>query len=123
LVYGSRVTEWAPIANFSDLIAKNIRTLRVRRGLEQGDVAEQMRKLGFRNWYPQTMSKIERGQRRVTMEELLGLVMVFRTSWGSLLFPAAGEVRLVSLPNGQPVTLPLQHEMPEGVSEPGGAES
>jgi transcriptional regulator with XRE-family HTH domain len=108
-------------ASFSDVIVRNIRTLRARKGLDQGDVVNHMRKLGFTNWHRQTMSKIELGQRRVTMEELLGLVVVFQTSWGSLLFPAAGELRLVSLPAGQPVILPLQHEMPEGVTEPGEA--
>lgn len=105
-------------ASFSDVIVRNIRTLRARKGLDQGDVVERMRNLGFTNWHRQTMSKIELGQRRVTMEELLGLVLVFETSWGSLMFPAAGELRLATLPGGQPVILPLQHEMAEGVELP-----
>ena len=108
------MAEWEPVGSFSDVIVRNIRTLRARKGLDQGDVVEAMRKLGFSNWHRQTMSKIELGQRRVALEELLGLAVVFNTSWGSLLFPAAGEVRTVSLPSGQLVILPLQHEMPEG---------
>jgi transcriptional regulator with XRE-family HTH domain len=104
-------------ATFSDLIVRNIRTLRTRNDLDQGDVVEEMRKLGFANWHRQTLSKIERGDRRVTLEELLGLIVVFKASWGSLLFPAAGEYRAVTLPSGSPVFLPLQHEMPEGVTE------
>jgi len=110
------MADWAPIPSFSDVIVSNIKSLRARRGLDQDDVVKAMRELGFTNWHRQTMSKIELGQRRVTLEELLGLVLVFKASWGSLLFPAAGEMRIVSLPNGQPVTLSLQHEMPEGVT-------
>ena len=110
------MAEWAPPPSFSDVIMRNIRTQRVRKGLDQGAVVEAMRKLGFTNWHRQTMSKIELGQRRVTLEELLGLVVVFKASWGSLLFPAAGEMRIVELPGGQQVWLTLQHEMPEGVT-------
>jgi transcriptional regulator with XRE-family HTH domain len=117
------MAEWAPIPSFSDVIVRNIKSLRARRGLDQDDVVKAMREMGFANWHRQTMSKIELGQRRITLEELLGLVLAFDTSWGSLLFPAAGELRLVSLPNGKPVSLSLQHEMPEKVTPAEGAES
>jgi transcriptional regulator with XRE-family HTH domain len=123
MVHSLGMAEWEPAASFSDVIVRNIRTLRARQKLDQDDVVQGMRKLGFTNWHRQTMSKIELGKRRVTLEEVLGLAVVFRTSWGSLLFPAAGEVRIVALPSGQPVILPLQHEMPEGVTKPSEAES
>lgn len=118
LVHSHGMADWEPVGSFSDVIVQNIRTLRARKGLDQSDVVDEMRKLGFSNWHRQTMSKIELGQRRVALEELLGLIVVFKTSWGSLLFPAAGEMRLVTLPSGEPVMLPLQHEMPEGVTVP-----
>jgi hypothetical protein len=107
-----------PGASYLDLIARNVRVARaaVTPKLSQAGLAKRMQRLGFKEWRRQTVGNTERGQRRVTLEEALGLVVALEVSWGNLLFPAAGDMRLVSLPAGQPVILPLQHEMPEGVS-------
>jgi transcriptional regulator with XRE-family HTH domain len=106
------------LPSYAAVIVQNLRAVRVRKGLEQRDLVERMRDLGFTNWHRQTLSRIEQGHRNLLPGELLGLVVALETSWGNLLFPAAGEMRIVGLPNGHPVILPLQHEMPEGLAEP-----
>jgi transcriptional regulator with XRE-family HTH domain len=102
--------------SYGDVISRNIRALRARKRLDQGDVVERMRDLGFTTWHRPTLGRVERGERRLFAEELVGLVLALEAPWGNLLFPAAGEMRIVSLPNSHPVILPLQHEMPEGTT-------
>ena len=99
--------------SFAELVVRNIRAERGRRGLDQVDVVERMRALGFSSWHRQTMSRIEQGNRRISPEELLGLSLALETELATLLFPAPGDRRLVSLPGGQLVILPFRHEMPE----------
>jgi 8-oxo-dGTP diphosphatase len=99
--------------SYAELVVRNIRAERGRRGLDQADVVERMRALGFSSWHRQTMSRIEQGNRRIFPEELLGLSLALETEMATLLFPAPGDERLVSLPGGQLVILPFRHEMPE----------
>src|SRR5262245_23223449 len=103
-------------ASYSDVLTSNIRALRARKKFDQGDVVERMRNLGYENWHRPTLGRVERGERRLFAEELPGLVLALEAPWGNLLFPAAGELRMMSLPNHRLVILPLQHEMPEGIT-------
>jgi 8-oxo-dGTP diphosphatase len=103
--------------NYAELVVRNIRAERGRRRLDQADVVERMRALGFTSWHRQTISRIENGSRRVFPDELLGLSLALETEMATLLFPAPGDERLVSLPGGELVVLPLRHEMPAGPAE------
>jgi transcriptional regulator with XRE-family HTH domain len=62
-----------------ELIAANIRAYRARRAMSQREVADAMRAAGHYKWRYQTMSVIERGERRVTADEILGLARVLDT--------------------------------------------
>lgn len=101
---------------FADVIVRNLRAQRARMKLGQADVVERMRALGFTNWHRQTLSRIEQGQRKLLAEEILGLSLALEIEMANLLLPVPGEVRLVALPAGQLVILPLQHELPGGVA-------
>jgi transcriptional regulator with XRE-family HTH domain len=57
-------------------IAANIRAERARASLSQQDVADAMRQRGFAYWRQQTTGATERGERRVTADELVALAAV-----------------------------------------------
>jgi len=70
----------------SDAIAEKVRAYRLLRRLKQDDVAEEMRKLRH-PWTQATVSQVERGQRNLTVDELVGLSIVFGLSLNELLDP------------------------------------
>lgn len=76
----------------TDVLADNTRAYRLLGRLEQTDVAERMASLGH-PWTRQTVSDVERGRRNLTVDELLGLAMVFGVSIGALLDPMAPDGR------------------------------
>jgi 8-oxo-dGTP pyrophosphatase MutT (NUDIX family)/transcriptional regulator with XRE-family HTH domain len=98
----------------AEILAGNIAAARGRRRLQQADLADRMRALGWK-WVRQTVGEIENGRRRVSSDELIGLSYALETDVGNLLLPAPGEVRIAALPAGHLVILPLQHEMPDGM--------
>lgn len=57
-------------------IAANIRAERARARLSQKDVAGAMRERGYAYWHQQTAGAAERGERRVTADELIVLAGV-----------------------------------------------
>jgi transcriptional regulator with XRE-family HTH domain len=61
-------------------IAANIRAERARARLSQQDVADAMRQRGFAYWRQQTTGATERGERRVTADELVALADVLGTT-------------------------------------------
>jgi transcriptional regulator with XRE-family HTH domain len=82
-----------PGARFlSDVLAANVRAHRLLRRLEQSDVAERMNSLGH-PWVQQTVSGVERGQRNLTVDEILGLCLVFGAKLGELLDPTGPDGR------------------------------
>jgi transcriptional regulator with XRE-family HTH domain len=87
-------------ASYAVLIARNLHAVRVRRGLEQRDLVERMRQLGFGNWHRQTLSRIEQGQRNLLAQELLSLAYALDTSIDVLLAPAADERGFIALGDG-----------------------
>lgn len=93
-----------------EILAGNIAATRIRRGLQQSDLADRMRALGWK-WVRQTVGEIENNRRRVQSDELVGLSYALETGVANLLLPAPGEVRLARFPAGQLVLLPLQHEV------------
>jgi transcriptional regulator with XRE-family HTH domain len=90
---------------YADLLAANLRAARGAADLSQADVAERMRALGFRSWLSQTMSASERGKRRVTAEEILGLCAALECPPAGLLLPRLGGSQDIALPGGQLVRL------------------
>lgn len=85
---------------YSDVLAQNIRAARSRTDLGQEAVAERMRHLGFTAWIRQTVGSTERGRRRPTAEEMLGLAICLETSVQRLMTPL-WEDKWVELPSGE----------------------
>jgi transcriptional regulator with XRE-family HTH domain len=71
----------------SDAIAEKVRAYRLLRRMKQDDVAEEMRKLRHHTWTRQTVSDVERVQRNLTVDELVGLSIVFGLTLNELLDP------------------------------------
>ena len=69
----------------SAFVGRHLRDLRVRKRFTQQEVAELMGSLGF-GWDQTIVAKIELGLRRVTVDELAGLVVMFDVSVDTL-FP------------------------------------
>lgn len=88
--------------SYADVIVRNIRGMRSRKGLDQSELVERMRALGFTNWHRQTISRVERGDRRIQAEELLGLAVALETTMPALL-TALDDDKAVEFPSGQVV--------------------
>lgn len=87
------------------ILAGNIAAARVRRRLQQQDLADRMRALGWK-WVRQTVGEVEKNNRRVTPDELVGLAASLETTVQYLMSPQLfdGPVELpagVSLTAGQ----------------------
>src|ERR1700678_72410 len=84
---------------YSEVLARNIRAARSRTDVSQQILAARMRSLGFSAWLHQTVGNVEKGKRRVTAEEILGLAFALETTVQRLLTPI-GEDKWVELPSG-----------------------
>ena len=84
---------------YADVLARNARAARARAGIDQATVARRMSNLGFGAWVRQTVTKVERGGRRLTAEEVLGLSIALQTTVAALLMPA-NEDNAIILPAG-----------------------
>ena len=71
----------------SDAIAEKVRAYRLLRRMKQDDVADRMRELRHHTWTRQTVSDVERVQRNLTVDELVGLSIVFELKLNELLDP------------------------------------
>jgi transcriptional regulator with XRE-family HTH domain len=91
--------------SYGSLVARNLRAARAAANLSQADVGERMQALGFTSWVRSTMSLAEQGKRRVTIEELAGLTVVFEVDLTVLAYPP-GDGQPVSLPGGQEIVFP-----------------
>ena len=69
------------------LLGRNVSGKRGRLQLSQTAVATRMRGLGFGDWHQQTVASIEKGKRRVTADELLGLAACLETTVHQLMSP------------------------------------
>lgn len=86
--------KWEPLESLGvsgETVARNIRRMRLERGLAFTEVAEQLEKLGrgIPTW---GLRKIESGGRRVDVDDLVAIAVVLRTSPASLLMPRINEV-------------------------------
>lgn len=87
---------------YGEVLARNVRGLRSRKGIGQKSLATRMRALGYTAWFTQTVGKAERGERRITSEEVLGLAYALEVTVRQLLSPQPDDKR-VGLPNGESV--------------------
>lgn len=87
------------MASYGEVLAKNVRAARSRAGLTQDELAGRMRALGYAAWLYQTVGNVEKGKRRVTAEEVLGLALSLDTTIAALM-GAADQDQAVVLPNG-----------------------
>lgn len=91
----------AQAEGYGGLIAANVRAARARLGIKQAIVARRMRRFGF-DWYQQTVGAVERGDRRLSAEEVAALAFCLRTRLAMLLEPPP-DVALVVFPSGEQV--------------------
>jgi transcriptional regulator with XRE-family HTH domain len=87
---------------YGEVLARNVRGFRNRKGIGQKSLAARMRALGYTAWFTQTVGKAERGERRITSEEVLGLAYSLDVTVRQLLSPQPDDKR-VQLPNGESV--------------------
>jgi len=69
------------------LVGRNLRGIRDEAGLSQAEVAEGMAAGGFPVWTKQTVADVERGARKVSLDELAGLADVTECKLERLLSP------------------------------------
>jgi 8-oxo-dGTP diphosphatase len=101
---------------YADVLRRNIRSLRGRAGLNQGLVVERMRALGYTSWHRQTMGNVERGERRVTAEEIFGLAVALETTIAALMSPLPDD-KVVEFPSApEPVTVWSVQQLVHGMN-------
>lgn len=88
---------------YAEILAANFRAARARRGLSQEAVAARMRALGYGKWRYQTVGVVEKGERRLTAEEIMALAWVLETSIQALM-AASGEDGEVEFPSGDRIS-------------------
>jgi 8-oxo-dGTP diphosphatase len=101
---------------FSVMVGRSVRAARAARGLGQEQVAARMRVLGFTAWLRQTVGQVERGKRRLVVDEVLALSLALQTTIAELIMPAADE-ETVELPNGEVVSVALIRDSIRGARE------
>ena len=102
--------------SYGDVIARNARAVRARRQLDLRNVEARMRALGYEKWHRGILGKIERGERRLLAEELLGLAYALDTSVEALMVPAVDERGYIKLGDG-PVHMRHAAARVQGVSD------
>jgi len=88
---------------YGKILGRNISAARGRLQLSQAAIARRMAALGF-DWHQQTAGAIEKGRRRVTAEEILGLSWALQTSIAALMAPAP-EDQALEFPSGEAVSI------------------
>jgi transcriptional regulator with XRE-family HTH domain len=80
------VTEFTAVDDktVKEAVADNVRAFRQLRGMDQADLARRMYSLSM-SWSRVTVSEVERGQRNVTVAELLKLALALGTTMEQLL--------------------------------------
>jgi transcriptional regulator with XRE-family HTH domain len=88
---------------YDEVLARNARAYRSRKGIGQERLAARMRALGYTAFLRQTISKVEKGERRLSAAEVLGLALALEIRMSQLLEPQAGDHQ-IELPNGEPLS-------------------
>jgi hypothetical protein len=103
-VFNACVAQSAPVP-YGTVLATNAKLRRTVAGIKQASCSKRMRALGF-DWHPQTVGAVERGERRLTAEEVLGLSLALVAPIAALLIPDT-NIDFVTLPDGKVV--PAEH--------------
>ena len=85
---------------YDEVLAGRLRAARAEAGLDQAVIVERMRALGYATWHRQTMGKIERGERRLLVGEVMALAWVLGVTLLELMKPAE-SAGLVAFPSGE----------------------
>jgi hypothetical protein len=112
LQYAKKKNPSVPLA---EVLAANLRSLRDRRKFTQGDLAEDMQRLGF-PWVRETVGQIETGRRRVALEEALALSVVLNDEHGEL-YDCDGPISLSPSWDVFGLTITLVAEEPSQLAE------
>jgi transcriptional regulator with XRE-family HTH domain len=76
----------------SGFVATNIRAYRALRRLTQADLADRMRLLDLNDaWDQTTVSRVEKGERNVSVDELVGVALALGTTIPDLLDPTGPD--------------------------------
>jgi 8-oxo-dGTP pyrophosphatase MutT (NUDIX family) len=84
------------------ILAGNIAAARARRRLDQQDLADRMRALGWK-WVRQTVGEVENNRRRLTAGEIIGLAACLDTTVHNLMSPLLQDGP-VEFPSGASLT-------------------
>jgi transcriptional regulator with XRE-family HTH domain len=89
---------------YADGVIANITRARTGLRLSQKALGSRMKALGF-SWRQQIVNAVEIGDRRLQLDELLGLALALETTLQELLSPSEGDREaLVALPCGETVS-------------------
>jgi hypothetical protein len=66
-------------------LAANLRAERARAAMDQEELADAMRSLGFSSWKRQTVGQCEQARRRILAAEVFGLAMALQVKPGKLM--------------------------------------
>jgi 8-oxo-dGTP diphosphatase len=88
---------------YGKILGRNISAARGRLRKSQAAIARRMNALGF-EWHQQTAGAIEKGDRRVTAEEILGLSLALEVPIAELMAPVDRE-RVVRLRSGETISV------------------
>lgn len=83
----------------SEVVAANIRRLRLSRGLSLPDLSRELSKGSFKV-SAVALGRLERGERKATVDDLTAIAVVLGVSPAELLDPALSEVTLTGVPEG-----------------------
>jgi transcriptional regulator with XRE-family HTH domain len=73
------------VVSLGGVLARALKTLRERAHITQEALAIQMRRVGFTNWKRITVAEVESAKRKLSLEELVGLAILFDVPVGFLL--------------------------------------
>jgi transcriptional regulator with XRE-family HTH domain len=93
-----------PDQTYSGAIVANIMRARAKLRLSQKALGSRMKVLGF-SWRQQIVNAVETGERRLQVDELLGLALALETTLQELLSPSENDRETsVALPSGETVS-------------------
>jgi hypothetical protein len=93
-----------PDQTYASAIVANIERARGKLRLSQKALGSRMKALGF-SWRQQIVNAVETGERRLQVDELLGLTLALETTLQELLSPSESDREtLVALPSGETVS-------------------
>jgi transcriptional regulator with XRE-family HTH domain len=104
---------------YAGAVVANIIRARTELGLSQKTLGNRMKALGF-SWRQQIVNAVETGERRLQVDELLGLTIALKITLQELLSPSEGDREtLVVLPSGETVTADYVTRLVYGQSRDG----